>query len=701
MAIRLTSLAQDLQPSELLQIDVIGSCQLTFAGRKLKLQSKKARAIVGALVLGDEWKQPREVFDGLLWGDFDQEKARASVRNAVYEIQKAFNAVGCAAFEADKETLEIKRERAVVDIWQAFEAARQGEVVHSLLKVDRATDALLSDLETVDEGFSSWLTAKRKSLHMRLTAILEDSLRRQQSTGASTNAESLARALMMLDPTQEEAVRTLIRARAAAGDVGGAFAIYKSFWERLESEFEIQPSKETQDLIVELRLQQPEPAALAEPSVASAWSAPLGLSEAQFAPKSLQVVTPRKLVLNVGAFDITGVRPDHRYLINGFRQELSACLVRFREWSVRDQAHTPAGALRPDPRDGEYTIDASAFEATDGVRLVLMLRDTVTNDYVWSERLDLSIPTWFEAQQQIVRRLATALNVNISAERVAAQSNRPHENYGAYDLWLKALDLHYTWNSNGANQAIEIYRRLIDENPGFALAYLGLANHGNSTHITCPGVMRDRARTSEALKLAREAVRLEPVNSRAQLCLAWSHAMATQPAEGHLSASLAYDLNDNDAWTRVSAVSCMAMCGMTEDVRSRMRELLRQDLLIAPTQWAFHATTLFLASEYEQVIEAADASNNSYHMVGAWKASALAHLGRLPEARLALADFMTGIRKKWTLGEQPDDETIASWFLSAHPICNRDDWQRLRDGLEAAGLPIGSGREFTFFGDRS
>jgi DNA-binding SARP family transcriptional activator/TolB-like protein len=675
------------RPQPRLRIEVIGACKFIFDGREIDLQSRKARALVAALALSDDWKQPRETFHGLLWGGSDADKARASCRNAVYDIQKAFSAAGCQAFLADKQTLAIHRNLAEVDIWEAFDAARNGNVLPCLLERDRATELLLSDLETVDDSFHDWLIAKRQSLHSRLMAALEDALRQQQSDGGSTRAEALARSLIKLDPTHEEAVRAVIRARAGAGDLGGAFTIYKTLWDLLDNEFEIPPSKETRDLIAELRLQQPEPQALSGPSgLLAAPSSPAMSSVAQLVPPPGPPVAPRKLILNVGGFDVTGVRPEHRYLINGFRQELSACLVRFREWSVRDQAHTPAGAVRPDPRDGEYTIDASAFEASEGVRLVLMLRDAVTNDYVWSERLQLSIPTWFEAQQQIVRRLATALNVNISAERVAAQSRLPHENYGAYDLWLKAQVLHYSFDSREMDQSVAIYRQLTSDYPTFAPAYVGLANYLNIVHISHPGVPRSRDRTAEALQVARQAVRLDPVNSRAQLCLAWSHVMAMQPNEAQLAASSAYELNENDSWTRASSLSCRSMSGLAEALRPELERLVRQEQLIAPLQWAYHGTSLFLAGNYEACVHAAECAGSSYHMLHAWKASALAYMGKPAEADIAMNAFVSAIRQRWALAEPPSNASIARWFLRAHPICRADDWHRLRHGLELAGL---------------
>src|SRR5262245_48440551 len=108
--------------------------------------------------------------------------------------------------------------------------AKRGEPHDVLLDRERITEGLLNEVESVDPAFRSWLLVKRQSLHDRLVAYLEDALHGQANGTADGNPERVARALVNLDPTHEEAARALIRARVAAGDMGGALGIYKALW---------------------------------------------------------------------------------------------------------------------------------------------------------------------------------------------------------------------------------------------------------------------------------------------------------------------------------------------------------------------------------------------------------------------------------------------------------------------------------------
>ena len=80
---------------------------------------------------------------------------------------------------------------------------------------------------------------------------------------------------------------------------------------------------------------------------------------------------------------------------------------------------TPAmGALSYGPNDPFYTLTASAMEEPDGIRLSMFIQHGVTGQFIWTEKFLLSLQEWAMRQRMIVRRLAKALNVHLSSERV-------------------------------------------------------------------------------------------------------------------------------------------------------------------------------------------------------------------------------------------------------------------------------------------
>lgn len=494
----------------------------------------------------------------------------------------------------------------------------------------------------------------------------------------------------------------MIRALVADGEIGAALKIYKTLWDLLEDEYDVEPTQETQDLIAQIKAALPFSGASSPAGSVQSQSG--GNVAAGRSPgRSPPAVEPRpnfgkasklsseeaKLVLSVGPFHLSGVDPEKDYLAQGFRRELIACLVRFREWLVRNWAQNGA-AGDPESADDEYVLDASGYETKEGIHFVLTLRDGATNAYLWSERLTLTLENWHQLQQSLVRRIATALNVHVSAERMNRVSKRQELDLKAYDIWLFGQATLLGLDPKRWDKAAELFRQVVQRMPDFAPAFSSLAQLNNSYHIVNPGVRRDARRTEEALAYAREAVRLDPVDSRSHLCLGWSHAMSKHYEQAMIYIPLAHDLNDNDPWTMVSAANCFAFCGSHAQATAILDHILR-DKPFAPTplQWAYQAATRFMSAEYELCVEAANSAGDLNPNVPGFKAAALYHLGRRDAAAAELQRFFAVVGNRWVAKEPASAEAITRWFLHMFPIARPDDWARLRDGIAGAGAPVG------------
>src|SRR5262249_56185826 len=115
----------------------------------------------------------------------------------------------------------------------------------------------------------TWLLARRQTLHDRIVRALEINLR--AAATAPAQLSDAATAILNLDPTHEEACRHLMRARTVGGDVAGALRIYRDLWNLLEAEYDVEPSRETQELAVAIKqgtLEAPLPAAPPPPPLA-------------------------------------------------------------------------------------------------------------------------------------------------------------------------------------------------------------------------------------------------------------------------------------------------------------------------------------------------------------------------------------------------------------------------------------------------
>src|SRR5712671_360559 len=350
----------------------------------------------------------------------------------------------------------------------------------------------------------------------------------------------------------------------------------------------------------------------------------------QLAPADVKA--PAKTCLVLRPFAMHGIDSDHAHLVQGFHQHLAASLVRFREWSVVDRPPTEVVPALPDlaPR---YSIETTAYQAGTEINMVMLLRDDTTGIYVWSESFRLGLDNWFEAQQRIIRRIATSLNVQLSAERLMRLAGKPDVSLDVHDRWLRGQNLMTKFDPESWRRAVTIFLEAIRENPTFSPCYSSLVQINNIEHFVHPGFVRDRDKAMATLELAKTAVQLDPVDSRAHLCYGWSNVMALRETEAAPHMDLACELNDNDPWTLLSCALYCAFCGSIEQAKLRARQSLALSLAPSYLEWGYHGIIRVLCGEYAGALEAIDRAEGVLQTLPAWRAAALFELGQPAVAR--------------------------------------------------------------------
>ena len=136
------------------------------------------------------------------------------------------------------------------------------------------------------------------------------------------------------------------------------------------------------------------------------------------------------------------------------------------------------------------TADPLAVGKELGVRAVLTGRimqrgDTVTistelldvrdNKQLWGEQYNEKVSDLISLPRDIASKITSNLRLTISGEEHSRMMKQYTTNSEAYQLYLKGR---YYWNKRGADslkQATQFYNQAIEKDPGYALAYAGLA----------------------------------------------------------------------------------------------------------------------------------------------------------------------------------------------------------------------------------
>ncbi len=672
-----------------LSVSLVGRLTIRFDGRLVELRTQKAGAVLSYLALTEAKRESRERLVGLLWSRSDEEKARASLRQVVRELRSAFGDAGYSGFVAERLSIHLNAERVEVDVESIIQAAESGSVHPLLLNTPRLGESILEGMDDLDPSFRVWVLAKRQTIHDRLMRSLGAGLVAMDVAAGAKN--EIATAIVNLDPTHEEACCHLMRMHAEQGDVAGALRIYKALWDLLDWDYGMEPSAPTKELVGRIKLGAFEQSLAKVDALGAADKRALRATNGNFGQAtpvaSAEVKAPAKTCLVLRPFAMHGIDGDHAHRVQGFHQHLAASLVRFREWSVVDRA--PATVAPPTPDSAPlYCIETTAYRAGAEINMVMLLRDDTTGIYVWSESFRLGLDNWFETQQRIIRRIATSLNVQLSAERLMRLAGKPDVSLDVHDRWLRGQNLMTKFDPESWRRAVTIFLEAIRENPTFSPCYSSLVQINNIEHFVHPGFFRNRDKAKATLELAKTAVQLDPVDSRAHLCYGWSNAMALRETEAAPHMELACELNDNDPWTLLSCALYCAFCGSIEQAKLRARQSLALSPAPSYLEWGYHGIIRFLCGDYASSLEACDQAHGVIQTLPAWRAAALFELGQPAMAREQAQRFLNGIRSFWVGSAAPTDEAMTRWLLQAHPISVSTRWEALRHSLSGAGLPV-------------
>ncbi len=116
--------------------------------------------------------------------------------------------------------------------------------------------------------------------------------------------------------------------------------------------------------------------------------------------------------------------------------------------------------------------------AQRGASLVIgaELVDVATGSLLWGEQYNRKSGDIFVVQEEISNEISGKLRLQLTRAEKKRLSRRPTENAEAYQLYLKGRYHWNKWTEEGFKKGIEYFQQAVEKDPGYALAYSGLAD---------------------------------------------------------------------------------------------------------------------------------------------------------------------------------------------------------------------------------
>jgi DNA-binding winged helix-turn-helix (wHTH) protein/TolB-like protein/Tfp pilus assembly protein PilF len=257
------------------------------------------------------------------------------------------------------------------------------------------------------------------------------------------------------------------------------------------------------------------------------------------------------------------VVPAHRdeSLEWGMADTLITRLGGVREIAVRPiTAVRRYGSIDQDPRIAgrelgvEAVVDGSLQQAGDRVRVTVRLIRTADGVPLWARTFDENVSDIFAVQDAIAEQVVGSLVPELMNRARSHLATRGTEDTDAYQFYLRGRYLWTKRTRESLENAVEYFNRALAKDPGYALAYSGIADCYIIRHDLPP-----RYRMPKAKDAAAKALQLNPNLGEAHLSLArvegyyeWDRA----GAERELRRAIAIDSRSAEAY-RTLAVHLM------------------------------------------------------------------------------------------------------------------------------------------------
>ena len=412
-------------------------------------------------------------------------------------------------------------------------------------------------------------------------------------------------------------------------------------------------------------------------SVAAAIEPPIESTQA--------LALPDKPSIAVLPFENMSGDPEQEYFADGMVEEIITALSRFKWLFViaRNSSFTFKGKAVDVKEVGRrlgvrYVLEGSVRKASGRVRITGQLIDAVTGAHIWADRFERDLTDVFALQDEITAAVVSAIEPRLLQTEIVKATRRRPENLTAYDFYLRAMPQFYLSTREGLAEAIRLFHRALELDPGFAWA-ASLAGVCHMLNVLLGYANDPQFDRKEAVRLAHLALSIDDDDPETLARASVTSAFMVGDSEGEIEmADRAVALNPNSFNTWNCRGQVYRIAGLPEEAIRSFERATR----VSPVDPRLHMTLtgIGMASielgRFDEAIVAGKKAlrqNSTYPAAYRGLASAFAHLGRDAEAHEAAVRVL----------ELAPAFTVSAWIARG----GQSNAKLLIEGLRKAGLP--------------
>ncbi|HEY6802524.1 MAG TPA: protein kinase [Pyrinomonadaceae bacterium] len=282
-------------------------------------------------------------------------------------------------------------------------------------------------------------------------------------------------------------------------------------------------------------------------------------------------------------------------------------------------------------------LTATFLRAGDRLRVTAQLLDVRTSEILWSERIDADASDIINVQDTIVKRIVEGLRLELSPDEEVELAKGATTNAAASEEYLRGRDclanfIYHTLEREQLDTSIEHFRRAVEIDPKFALAYSALGSCYVNRVLKGLGQGGDHEKAKIAFK---KALSLDPRLLEARMQMVFIYLTGGQKQKARAEIEILRDEYPNDPGVQFVRGIVARLDGDYERaLRSfeRMARLNPSDRVLA----SYNRARIYIyQAQYETALKELDAGAEiepDHPMIKVFRARAFSYLGRVDEA---------------------------------------------------------------------
>jgi TolB-like protein/Flp pilus assembly protein TadD len=298
--------------------------------------------------------------------------------------------------------------------------------------------------------------------------------------------------------------------------------------------------------------------------------------------------------------------PQQDYFSNGITEVLTSDLSRISSLFViaRNTAFTYKGkAINVQEVRKElgvrYVLEGSVQKAGEQVRITAQLIDTTTGGHLWSERYDRPLKDIFALQDEIVQKIVTTLNLQLTLLEKGWIVHKTTDNLEAYDFYLRGMEYFSRTTKEDNLRVRQMCEKAVALDPQYAAAYACL---GATHYLEWIWRWSQEAQTLEqALAMAQRAVALDDSLPRAHGLLGMIYTQKKHYDQAIAEGERAIALDPNDATSYSMQAEALIFMGRPEEALRAVERAMRLNPR-APAVYSNLSSAYYLMGKYTEAV---------------------------------------------------------------------------------------------------